>query len=75
MRIVSADRRAGIQNNAAQPAMRRIGIQPRVPEQRNRDLRRGDRKGKTMHSSAQVSGLSFGNTGDQVGTPSKSQCG
>jgi hypothetical protein len=28
-----------------------------------------------MHSSAQVSGLSFGNTGDQVGGPSESQCG
>ncbi len=60
---------------AAQPAMRWIGIQPRVPEQCNRDLRRGNRKAKTMHSDAQVSGVSFGNTGDQVGGPRYSQRG
>ena len=28
-----------------------------------------------MHSGAQVSGVSFGNTGDQVGSPSQSQRG
>ena len=28
-----------------------------------------------MHSGAQVSGVSFGNTGDQVGGPSQSQRG
>ncbi len=29
----SADRRAGIQNQATQPSMRRIGVQSRMPEQ------------------------------------------
>ena len=28
-----------------------------------------------MHPGAQVSGMSFGNTGDQVGGPRKSECG
>ena len=50
--------------------MRGIGIQPRVPEQRNRYLRHGDRKGETIHSSAQVSGLPFRHAGDQLGGPS-----
>src|SRR4051812_43606407 len=67
--------RTSVPNARAQPAMRGIGIQPRVPEQGNRDLRRGDRKGKTMHAGAQGSGVSFGNTGDQVGGPSESQRG
>ena len=61
------------QNQAAQPAMGRIGIQPRVPEQPNRNLRRVDRKDKAVHHFAQVSGVSFGNTGDQIGRSSQGQ--
>ena len=55
--------------------MCRIGIQPRVPEQRHRDLRCGDRKGKAVHSRAQVSGVPFGNAGDEVGGPGERQRG
>jgi hypothetical protein len=53
--------------------MRSIGIQPWMPKHRNRYLGRSDRKAKTMHSDAQVPGVSFGNSGDQVGGPSESQ--
>src|SRR5688500_16076602 len=71
----STHRRADLANVAAQPTMCRIGIQPRMPEQGNRDFWRGDGKGKTMHSGAKVSGVSFRNTGDQVGAASESQRG
>ncbi len=54
--------------------MREIGIQSRVPEQRHRELRRGDRKGKTMHPGAQNSRMSFRNGGDQVGGSGQSEC-
>src|SRR4029079_17204218 len=64
---------ADVPNAPAQPAMRLIGVQPRVPEQCNRDLRYSDRKGKTMHSDAEISGVSFGNTGNQVGGPGERQ--
>ena len=53
--------------------MRRLGVHPRVPEHRNREFRHGKRKGKPVHSRAQVSGVSLRNTGDQVGGPSQSQ--
>jgi hypothetical protein len=65
--------RATVANQAAQPAMGRIGIQPRVPEQPNRNLRRVDRKDKAVHHFAQVSGVSFGNIGDQIGRSSQGQ--
>src|SRR5712675_2106393 len=55
--------------------MRRIGIEPRVPEQRNRDLGEGDRKRKTVHAGAQASGVPFGNAGDQVGGAGQGQRG
>ena len=55
----SANRRAGFQNDTAQPAMHWIGIQPRMPEQGDRDRRRGVRKGKAEHSSACVTGASM----------------
>jgi len=40
--------------------MRGIGIQPRVPEHRDRDLWRGDRKGEAVQSGAQVPGVPSG---------------
>ena len=46
--------------------MRWIGIQPRVPEQRYRECWRSDRQRKIMHPDAQISGVSFRNTGDEV---------
>src|SRR3546814_19554851 len=55
--------------------MRGIGIQPRVPEQRNRELWQGDWDREATHSGAQVSGMPFGNAGDQIGGPSPSQRG
>ena len=66
---------ANFPNATAQPAVRQIGVQPRVPEQRNRELRHAQRKGKIMHSRAQLSGVSFGNTGDQIGGPGQRQRG
>lgn len=51
--------------------MREIGIQARVPEQRHRKLRRGDRKGKAYHAGPQNPGMSFGNGSDEVGGASQ----
>jgi len=61
--------RASVLDTPPQAAMRGIGIQPRVPEQGHRELRRGDRQGKTVHAGSQFSGVSFGNASDQVGGP------
>ena len=47
--------------------MRRVGIQSRVPEQRDGDLRQGDRQGEGHHAGAQIAGLAFGDGGDEVG--------
>ena len=65
-RVPSAEHRADLPDVAAQPAMRKIGIKTWMPEQRHRELWRGDRKRKTLHAGAQDSRMSFGNCGDQV---------
>src|SRR3546814_1190354 len=46
--------RTDLPDASAQPAMRGIGIQPRVPEQRNRELWQGDWDREATHSGAQV---------------------
>ena len=55
--------------------MRRIGVQPRVPEQRTVISGSGDRKREAVHPGAQVSGVSLGDAGDQVGGPRQRQRG
>lgn len=64
---LSRQRGADISHAPAQPAVRRIGIEPRVPEQRHRDFRHRDRKRKTVHAGAQDSCVALGNVGDQLG--------
>ncbi len=71
----SAERRADVPDVAAQPAVGRIGVQPRVPEQGHRERRQRDRQGKAEHSGAQVAGVVFGNAGDQVGAAGERQRG
>ncbi len=55
--------------------MRWIGVHAGMPQQRNRELRSGDWKRKTMHADTQDSGVPLGNTGDQVRGPGQSQRG
>ena len=55
--------------------MGRISVQSRVPEHGNREVRHGDWKREAMHSGAQVSGVSFGDTRDQIGGPSEAERG
>ena len=72
-RLIGGSLRADIPDAPAQPAMRRIGVQARMPQQRDRDLRHGDRNGETVHSAAQARSVPFGNGGDQVGDPGECQ--
>ena len=53
--------------------MRRIGIQARMPEQGDRDLRDGERKRKAVHPGAQVAGVALGHGRDQVGAARERQ--
>lgn len=64
---------AGVPNAPAQPAVRRVGIQPRVPEKRHCDLGYGDRQGKIKHPGPQGLSMAFGNGSDQVGGACQSQ--
>jgi len=65
--------RADIPYAPPQPAMRRIGMQPRMPQQGNRNLRRWNGKGEGVHAVAEVPRMSFGNAGDEVGGPSQGE--
>ena len=60
------------ERTGAQPPMRCIGIQARMPQQGNRELWRGERKGKAVHFGTKFPvGRSGG--GDQGGAPRESK--
>src|ERR1041385_6647146 len=65
--------RADLAHVVAQPTMSGIGIESRMPEQRDRDLRHRDGQRKAHHPGAQVAGMALGNAGNQVGGPGERQ--
>jgi len=46
--------------------MCRISIEPRMPEQRNREWRDGQRQCEAVHACVQNAGVPFVNAGDQI---------